>query len=236
MINIVHNCDCMEFLQGCKPNEFDLAICDIQYGINQGGGKNHSRSKLAMAKYYKDYGDKETMPPEYHKELKRVSKDRILWGANHFIDNLHEPHNASCWIIWDKKNGKTDFADCEIAWTTFNTAIRIFRFQWQGMLQGYSGNKNKNELRIHPNQKPVALYKWLLKNYAKPGWTIFDSHVGSGSLRIACYDMGFDFVGTELDFDYWQAQEERYKNHIAQGSLFDTKEIQRNIFEEGELI
>jgi len=227
-MNIVHLIDCMDFMADKPDKCYDLAIVDIQYGIDQGGGKNHTRGKLAIAKNYKDFGDKKTMPVKYHVELNRISKNRIVWGANHFISKI--PFDSSCWIVWDKMNGKTDFADCELAWTTFKTTVRQFRFQWQGMIQGYGGNKRKNETRIHPTQKPIALYKWLLQNYAKPGQTIFDSHEGSGSHRIACYDLGFDHEGCEIDPDYWQAQEDRYNNHIQQGGLFGKDEIQKLVY------
>ena len=225
MINTVHPIDCMKYMATCEDNQFDLAICDIQYGINQGGGKNKTRGKLAVAKEYKDFGDKRTMPKEYHNELRRITKNQILFGANHFISRM--PIDSSCWIIWDKLNGNNDFADCELAWTSFNTAVRIFRCRWSGMLQQNMKNK---EIRIHPTQKPVALYKWLLKNYAKPGQTIFDSHVGSGSIRIACHDMGFDFTGCEIDKDYYEAQKKRYQKHACQGDLFEAQEIQGLVY------
>ena len=215
-MNEVLNIDCMEYMADIPDNWFELAIVDIQYGINQGGGTNHTRGKLAVSKDYKDYDDSETMSEEYHRELRRVSKNQIMWGANHFISKLGAI-DSSCWIVWDKENGNTDFADCELAWTSFLTAVRIFKFRWQGMLQG---NMKKKESRIHPNQKPVALYKWLLKNYAKPNDKILDTHIGSGSIRIACHDMGFDLYGCELDADYWQAQEDRFNRHIKQDELF----------------
>ena len=185
---------------------------------------------MAISKDYHSYDDAESPPIEYFQELFRVSKYQIIWGANHFISKI--PYDSPSWIVWDKLNGNTDFADCELAWTSFDCAVRKFSFRWQGMLQGNMKNK---ETRIHPNQKPVALYKWLLKNYAQPGWKIFDSHVGSGSSRIACYDMGFDFIGCENDPDYWQAQEDRFKNHIAQAGLFDTEEIQDLIYAENTI-
>lgn len=233
MKNIVYNCDCMEYMSGLPDKIYDLAICDIQYGINQGGDKNHTRGALAISKNYHSFDDTKSMPKEYHNELRRISKNQILFGANHFIDNIPHSKNSSCWIVWDKENGKTNFADCELAWTSFDTATRLFKFRWNGMLQGKMG-KSK-EQRIHPAQKPVDLYKWLLKNYAKPGQTIFDSHVGSGSSRIACHDMGFDFEGCELEKEYWAAQENRFKEHIANGELFSAAEYQKEIYRENEL-
>ena len=155
MTNEVLNIDCMEYMADIPDNYFELAIVDIQYGINQGGGKNHTRGKLAVSKDYKDYGDSETMPEEYHRELRRVSENQIVWGANHFISKI--PVDSSCWIVWDKHMEAQDFADCELAWTSFSTAVKKFDFAWNGMIQG---NMKKKESRIHPNQKPVALYKW----------------------------------------------------------------------------
>lgn len=127
---------------------------------------------------------------------------------------------ASCMIVWDKKRRGMDQADCEIAWTNVNGQSRIFDYLWNGMLQE---NMKKKEQRIHPTQKPVALYAWIYRNYAKPGMKILDTHLGSGSSRIAAWDAGLDFVGTEIDETYFNLQEERFKKHIAQGTIFDTE-------------
>ena len=180
--------------------------------------KNKSREHLAKAKDYHPIFGEDREPPgvEYFEELKRVSKNQIIWGANHFIDLI--PFRSPCWLVWDKDNGGTDFADCELAYTSFTSAVRKFTFRWNGMLQG---NMKHKEERVHPHQKPVALYKWILKNYAKKGDKILDTHLGSGSSRIAAYDMGFDFVGCEIDNYYFDAQEKRYKDHIAQHNLFE---------------
>jgi len=214
MINVVYNCDCMEYMAGCKEKQFDLAVPDPGYGNGEGKSKNETRGKFAKAKTYKKYDDKRP-DNNYFKELFRMTNNQIIWGGNYFIKDLYD---TQCMIVWDKKNGNTDYADCELAWTSFKSAVRIFRFKWQGMLQENMKNK---EFRIHRHQKPVALYKWLLQNYAQPGWTIFDSHAGSGSLRIACHQLGFDFVGCELDKDYWEAQEERYKWFRKDHALID---------------
>ena len=161
----VYNIDCMEFMKTLPDKCFDLVIADPPYGIKEDGKKNHSRGCLAKSQEYtpKDW-DKEAMPKEFFDELIRVSKNQIIWGANHFISRI--PYDSSCWIVWDKDNGATDFADCELAWTSFKTAVRKFKFKWQGMLQENMANKEK---RIHPTQKPVDLYRWLMMNYAPLG-------------------------------------------------------------------
>ena len=223
-MNTVHLVDNMIFMKGIPDKYFELAIVDVPYGIGEGGGNNHTRCKFAVSKDYKDFGDTQAPEQPFFDELIRISKNQIIWGANHFISKI--PYNSPCWIVWDKDNGLTDFADSELAWTSFKTAVRNFKFRWQGMLQENMKNK---EFRIHPTQKPVALYKWLLKNYAKPNDKIFDSHVGSGSSRIACYDMGFSFEGCELDPDYWKAQEERFEQHTMQGDLFSGSDLQESM-------
>lgn len=221
MIELLHM-DCMEYMAGLPDKAFDLAIVDPPYGIGENGDRNASRGKLAIAKDYKSFagGDVEPPPVEYFTELQRVSVNQIVWGANHFIDRIAKP--SSCWIVWDKVTGKSDFADSELAWTSFKTAVRNFRFQWSGMLQGNMANK---EHRIHPTQKPVALYQWLLTHYAKPGQRILDTHLGSGSSAIAAHNLGFDFVGTELDADYYAAAVKRFEAHKSQGSLFQPAEF-----------
>ena len=161
----VYNIDCMEYMKTLPDKCFDLVIADPPYGIKEDGLKNHSRSKLAKAQEYtpKDW-DKQAMPKEFFDELIRVSKNQIIWGANHFISQI--PYDSPCWIVWDKDNGNNDFADCELAWTSFKTAVRRFKYRWAGMLQENMKNK---ERRIHPTQKPVDLYGWLLLNYAPQG-------------------------------------------------------------------
>ena len=215
--SIALNIDCMEYMATLPDKAFDLAIVDPPYGIGESGASNHTRSKLAKAKNYKPFSGNDKEPPkqEYFKELFRVSKNQIIWGANHFMSRM--PIDSHCWIVWDKQNGENDFADCELAWASFNTAVRKFAFRWSGMLQGNMANK---ETRIHPTQKPVELYEWLLTNYAKEGDRILDTHLGSGSSRIAAYNLGFDFVGCEIDKEYFDKQEERFARHTAQTSLF----------------
>jgi len=218
----------MEFMKGIPDKYYELAIVDPPYGI----GANKMQLGNGKRKIYrgKDDWDKEPPSEEYFKELFRVSKNQIIWGANHFISRI--AIDSSCWIFWDKGTGDNDFADGELAWTSFKTTVRKFFKSWVG-----ANAKERDEIdRIHPTQKPVALYKWLLKNYAKPNDKIFDSHVGSGSIRIACHDMGFDFEGCEIDKDYWEAQEERYQMHAMQQDLFSREELQEITYSDGVLI
>lgn len=202
-MNIVHLGDCMEGMINQPVGVFDLAIVDPPYGIGANKEKPHNG--------WADWGikDWDNNCPDfnYYRELMRVSKNQIIWGANHF-GNMPP---SSCWIVWDKGQRDFSLADAELAWTSFNSAVRVFDYP-----RGRANNENK----IHPTQKPVALYKWLLKNYAKEGDKILSTHVGSGSDRIAAYDMCFDFEGWEIDPDYHAAQEKRFNNHKAQLKLF----------------
>ena len=212
--------DCMEAMKQFPDKFFELAIVDPPYGIGEDGLKNHSRGKLAISKkYIPKQWDKEPPKQEYFNELLRVSKNQIIWGANHFISRI--PFDSSCWIVWDKQNGDNDFADCELAWTSFKTAVRKFTYRWQGMLQGNMKNK---EIRIHPTQKPVALYEWLLQNYAKKGDKILDTHCGSASSLIACHNLGFEFIGFELDEYYYKLANKRLLSAQETQSLFNMPE------------
>ncbi|MCM1165654.1 MAG: site-specific DNA-methyltransferase [Ruminococcus sp.] len=213
----LYNLDCMEGMKEFPDKYFDLAIVDVPYGINATkkaylrSGKRYGNALAASAEYtYKDW-DKQPPTAKYFTELMRVSKNQIIWGANHFISQI--PFDSPCWIVWDKDNGTTDFADCELAWTSFDTAVRRFKYRWQGMLQGDMKNKEK---RIHPTQKPVALYAWLLNKYARHGDVILDTHVGSASSLIACYRCGFHFVGFEIDPEYYKSADERLSAEMAQ--------------------
>ena len=218
--NVVLNDDCMTGMKQFPDGFFDLAIVDPVYGdVRQGGymkNTNSTARKARAIEYNNALWSQNKTPPEYFAELFRVSKNQVIWGGNYFIESIHR--DSQGWIVWDKKHPPgIDFADCELAWTSFDRATRIFRYRWQGMLQEDMKNKEK---RIHPTQKPVDLYEWILKNYAKPGDKILDTHVGSGSSSIAAYNLGFDFVGFEIDKGYYDAQEKRFKNHIAQLRLF----------------
>jgi site-specific DNA-methyltransferase (adenine-specific) len=212
----IENCDNMELMARYPDNYFDLAIVDPPYGIGEDGAKNHSRGKASKAKKYTPKSWDTFSPLSgYFKDLQRVSKNQIIFGANHFIEKIPNA-NSSCWIVWNKLN-TGDFADCELAYTSFNSAVRKFDFMWNGMLQGDMKNK---ETRIHPTQKPVALYKWLLDKYAKPTDKILDTHLGSGSIAIACHDYGFELTACELDKEYYDKAIERIQNHVSQQKLF----------------
>lgn len=201
----------MDLMDLYPDKYFDLAIVDPPYGIGEDGSKNRNRGGWAKAKNYKGFagGDKNAPDREFFEELFRVSKNQIVFGANHYISRI--PINSSCWIVWDKDNGNTHFADCELAWTSFKTAVRKFKWRWNGFLQEDMKNK---EVRIHPTQKPVGLYKWLLERYAEEGDKILDTHLGSGSIAIACYDLGFELTASELDEDYFKAAQNRLTNHM----------------------
>jgi len=207
------NTDCMEILKATSENFYDLAIVDPPYGIGEDGKKNHSRGKLAKAKKYTPKSwDKAKPSPSYFTELRRVSKNQIIWGGNYYGLNA-----TPCYIVWDKDN-TGDFADCELAWTSFKTAVRKFTWRWNGMLQQ---NMKDKDVRIHPTQKPVALYRWLLKNYAKAGQKILDTHGGSFSSAVACHTEGYDLDIMEIDKDYFDNGVKRFKIETSQLKLFD---------------
>ena len=166
-------------------------------------------------KIYKAFDDSHTPDAAYFEELKRVAKNMIIWGGNYFIDNLNA---TECMIIWDKKRRGLNFADCEIAWTNIKQPCRIFEWKWNGMLQQDMKNK---EYRIHPTQKPAALYKWLIEHYMPEGGVLLDTHVGSASSLVACRELGFKYVGFEIDKDYYSMAKKRLDAAEAQGNIFD---------------
>lgn len=229
------NGDCMNYLPWYPDDYFDLAIVDPIYGdIGSGGyvsgkyaGKKMSKTGAAKQKaYHVGIWSQKKTGKDYFKELFRVSKNQIVWGGNYFTESINQ--DSQGWIVWDKKNGNTKYADCELAWTSFNRATRMFSFRWNGMLQEDMRNKEK---RIHPTQKPVALYKWLLGNYASEGDTILDTHVGSASSLIACEQMGFQYTGFEVDETYYAEavrRIEEYRTRGFQESIFDLQENLKN--------
>lgn len=229
MLNAAYNMDCMDAMRAMPDGAFDLAIVDPPYfsGPERRGYYGSRVSKIGVHRDYPISPAWKIPGQAYFDELRRVAKRYIVWGCNYF-DYVF----ASGRIVWDKCNGDSSFSDCEIAATNCHDSVRLFRYMWNGMLQGKSiaegfvqqGNKALNERRIHPTQKPVALYTWLLQRYAKPGWKILDTHLGSGSSRIAAYDLGFDFAGYEIDPHYFAAQEKRFADHTAQMTLFVQEE------------
>lgn len=206
------NQDCMAYMATLDDKAFDLAIVDPPYGIDvnmENMGRRHGEVKKYTSKGW------DSCAPEqaYFDELFRVSKAQIIWGGNCFP--LPPKYG---WVVWNKDiSGDVPFSQAELAWTSFDSAVSVFDFRVQTI----------GETRIHPTQKPVALYKWLLTKYAKPGQTILDTHGGSGSIAIACHDLGFDLTWMELDEDYFLAAKKRIYLHQAQGVLFDPVEIMK---------
>jgi site-specific DNA-methyltransferase (adenine-specific) len=208
MINITNE-DNMELMSRYEDNHFDLAIVDPPYGI--GVTKNKRLNNISK----KDW-DNEIPKKEYFKELKRVSKNQIIWGGNYFIEYLR---NTRCYVNWDKLNHSDTYADCEMAWTSFDKNAKIFKYMWDGNRYGFIGaikGVGKKSIRMHPTQKPIALYEWLLMNYAKEGDKILDTHLGSGSIAIACHNLGFNLTACELDKEYYESAMKRLKEHQSQ--------------------
>lgn len=238
MTSEVFNMDCMEYMRGIPDGFFDLAVVDPPYFSGPERRDYYGRKESTIGVKRVNYGiSKEWKVPKrsYFKELLRVSKHYIVWGCNYY--NFHFAPGR---IVWDKCNQKSTFSDCEIAATDLIDSIRLFPFMWNGMCQGRSvsegrvmqGNKALNEQRIHPTQKPVALYVWTLQKFAKPGWKILDTHLGSGSSRIAAYGLGFDFWGTEIDKKYFDAMNERFERECLGIERFGDKIIQQpSLFE-----
>lgn len=215
--------DCIDFLRACPDHAYDLAIVDPPYfdGPNKSGyyGKGYSSLGVQRAKHYDNISVWAVPETQYFAELRRVSRHQIIWGANHFADRFAA--NSPGWIVWDKVNGDSTFADAELAYCSMDCAVRVFRYVWNGMHQGqYGGNKALNEPRIHPTQKPVALYEWLLDNYATPGQKILDTHLGSGSSAVAAIRRGFAIDGVELDSAHFDGAVERIRKAERQPELF----------------
>ena len=208
-------------MKTCDDNAFELAIVDPPYGINADVSQNKAgkvrldkegniKSNHGWKSYKETSWDSHPPSPEYFKELFRVSKNQIVWGGNYMIGNLHPSQG---WVCWNKMQREFSLADGELAWTSFNLAMRIF-----DMSRGEALSKNSK--RFHPTQKPVKLYDWLLVKYAKPGDKILDTHLGSGSSAIAAHYAGHDFVGCEIDKDYFDAAQARIESATAQVDMF----------------
>jgi site-specific DNA-methyltransferase (adenine-specific) len=215
VISEVYNIDNMAYMATCKDKQFDLAIVDPEYGIGFSSyerGSSGIKVKERYTKNGKKTWDSKTPPPIYFSELFRISKNQIICGGNYF--NLPP---TQCFVFWYKRNPVPNFADGEYIWTSFKRPALCFDYQYYGNIEG---DTNRKDITIVPTQKPVQLYKWLLKNYAKPGDKIFDSHMGSQSSRIACYEGGFDYWGCELDKEYFDAGCKRFEIYKQQLKLF----------------
>ena len=221
--------DCKEYMKDIPDNHFDLAIVDPPYfeGPNKGKSYYQGKNNLADCIEYEEIKTWDIPSNEYFDQLFRIAKNQIIWGVNYF--NYSFPVGRTVWIKM-KKEGP--FSQCEIACNSMHKKSTVFEYLWNGFWQE---NMKNREIRIHPSQKPVALYKWLLKNYAKPGDKLLDTHSGSGSFRIAAHDLGFDLVSCELDPDYCRDNEARYQKHIQQIDLFKPEEIQENVYKNKEL-
>jgi site-specific DNA-methyltransferase (adenine-specific) len=208
--SVVYNEDCVEALKRFPDKHFDLAIVDPPYGNIDAIGLSDNKKKGKQATKRKGYHLFENIAPdnEYYYQLERVSKNQIVWGGN-FLGLCGGV------IVW-QKNG-TAFGEAEVAICSTHKSVKVFEYTWNGMIQQ---NMKDKEIRIHPTQKPVALYEWILHNYAKPNDLILDTHLGSGSSRIACHKMGFNFTGIEIDPKYYEAQEKRFKDFVNQLRMF----------------
>lgn len=219
-IELLNMC-CMEYMAGLPDKAFDLAIVDPPYGIGMDMVYGHGTSKNGSIHEKKEWNH-EIPGPEYFNELYRISVNQIIWGCNYFPGFIRDVGR----IVHDKQllieGTKIKFSEADLASCSLQKRITIFRYKWNGNVQGSTINWHNTgpDKRIHPTQKPISLYKWILKNYAKPGDKILDTHGGSMSSAIACHQMGFDLVLTEIDKDYYAAGVKRYENAIKQQSLF----------------
>jgi site-specific DNA-methyltransferase (adenine-specific) len=213
-INKIINVDCLDILKQLPDKSIDLILTDPPYGIDisktgRVGGNNIAKTK--------NYGNKEwdnSIPSaELFSEIFRVSKNQIIFGGNYFVEYLK---NSSCWIVWDKNNSG-NFADCELAYTSFKTAVRKYKYTWNGMIQE---NMKHKEVRVHPTQKPLALFEWCLQNYSKEGDLVLDCFSGSGTTAVACHNLKRRFICIEKDVDYYKASVERLERVQEQLELF----------------
>lgn len=223
MVNLIHG-DCMEFMRELPDGYYQLAVVDppffkgVANGSFYGTGLSGTGRKRGVYKKI-DNWDNNIPQHDYYLELCRVSVNQIIWGINYFNSFVGVPVGR---LIWDKKNDHSTFSNCEIASCSLIDSVKIFRYQWNGFFQEQGYEK---EQRFHPTQKPIALYKWLLQNYANPGDRILDTHGGSMSHAIAAYDLGFDLDIIELDTDYFNAAKNRFDTHVAKYAPAETKPI-----------
>ena len=210
----VTNEDNMELMSRYPDNHFDLAIVDPPYGLDFGSfnrtNKTSDGTRIKANKYKNSNWDENIPSENFFKELFRVSKNQIIWGGNYFPFIWN--YGGKGFIFWNKGNPVPNFADGELAWTSFNKVAKQFDFRYYGNLEGNTSAGKK----LHPTQKPVKLYEWLLMNYAKEGDKILDTHLGSGSIAIACHNLKYDLTACELDKEYFEAAMKRLNNHTAQ--------------------
>ena len=208
------NIDCMAYMKTLPDKYFELSIVDPPYGIGESGDKNHSRTNLAKAKDYKAFSgnDKEPPPAEYFTELFRVSKNQIIWGANHFISRI--PFDSPCWVVWDKDN-TGDFADCELVWTNLPKAVRRIEWLWNGFAR--DGNETRYD---HPTQKPLGVIEWALSQAPDDVRSTCDPFMGSGTTGVACAKLGKAFTGIERERKYFDIACKRIEQAYAQPRLF----------------
>ncbi len=213
------NEDCMAGMARYSDKYFDLAIVDPPYGIGIDGQKEsiNKNPKYSRKHHEKKNWDSSIPDAEYFRELERVSVNQIVWGGNYFVEHLHK--GTKGWIVWDKGQHGLTMSDCELAYSSFDCPTRVVVINRVELLKDGT---------IHPTQKPIKLYKWLLTNYAKQGDKILDTHVGSASSLIACYDLGFDAVGFEIDEEYYRISRERLENHMKQLRFSDMWEAGRS--------
>ena len=219
------NQDCLQGMKNFPDNYFDLAIVDPPYFSGPEKRKYYGLkvSPIGVNKFYGETSEWQIPNRDYFDELFRVSKNQSMWGVNYFDYSF-----GSGRIVWDKVNGQSSFSDCELAYCSLHDSTRLFRYMWNGMMQGKSiseghiqqGNKALNEVRIHPTQKPVNLYLWLLRNYAKAGDKILDTHVGSASSLIAFHELGFEYIGFEKDKHIYELAMARLNSYKSQIKLF----------------
>lgn len=219
-LNKIIYADCLDIMRQLPDKSIDLIVTDPPYGIGVGkkqciyDGKRHGNAAANRREYAQKDWDDEIPPKEIFDEMFRVSKNQIIFGGNYFVEYLK---NSPCWIVWDKVNGTNDFADCELAWTSFPSAVRKYEFLWNGMLQQNMINK---EQRIHPTQKPADLIGQIIRDYSKPGEIILDPFSGSGSTAIACHRLHREFICIEKDKDYYEASVKRLEEERKQYQLF----------------
>ncbi|MDG4518018.1 DNA methyltransferase [Streptococcus suis] len=219
------NADCMDVMREYPDNYFDLAIVDPPYFSGPEKRKFYGRkiSPIGVQRLYGQTSEWDVPGKDYFDELFRVSKNQIIWGVNYFQYDFGPGR-----IVWDKVNGQSSFSDCEIAYCSTHDSVRLFRYMWNGMMQGKSiaeghvqqGNKRLNEKRIHPTQKPVNLYRWLVQKYTKKGDKILDTHVGSASSLIAFEEAGLEYVACEKDEEIYQSALARLEEYKSQIKLF----------------